>query len=202
MSWYEMTKFEWWATQPLLPNKPCGVLRVDDRLVLNGIFWILRSGSLWRDLPERYGPRTTCYNRFPRWTKAGVWDRIMEAINDAYGGDVRIIDGTSVRVHHSTATLKKSHPDRCLGRSRGGLTTKIHALTDNDGLPVKLVITPGQTHDIQAAAEHLKDIRKGQMLLADRAYYADWLREMVFEKHGWANIPPKTNRKAPICFSP
>lgn len=75
-------------------------------------------------------------------------------------------------------------------------------MTDNDSLPAKLVITPGQTQDIQATAELLKDILKGQMLLADRAHDADWLREMVFEKGGWANIPPKTNRKAPICFSP
>jgi len=89
-------------------NKPRGVPRVDDRRVLNGIFWVLRSGSPWRDLPERYGPHTTCYNRFRRWTKAGVWDRIMDAITDAYDGDVRMIDGTSVRVHHSAATLKKA----------------------------------------------------------------------------------------------
>jgi hypothetical protein len=63
------------AISPLLPNKPRGVPRVDDRRVLNGIFWVLRSGSPWRDLPERYGPRTTCYNRFVRWRKAGIWDR-------------------------------------------------------------------------------------------------------------------------------
>jgi transposase len=75
-------------------------------------------------------------------------------------------------------------------------------LTDNDGLPAKLVITPGQTRNIQAAAELLKDICKGQTLLADSACYADWLCEMVFDKGGWANIPPNTNRKAPICFSP
>lgn len=62
----------------------------------------------WRELPERYGPYTTCYNRFRRWTKAGVWERIMDAITDAYGGDVRMIDGTSVRVHHAAATLKKA----------------------------------------------------------------------------------------------
>jgi hypothetical protein len=67
---------------------------------------------------------------------------------------------------------------------------------------VKLIITPGQTHDIQAAAELLSDIRKGQMVLADRAYDADWLRDLVFERGGWANIPPKANRKSPICFSP
>src|SRR5262249_50854209 len=52
-------------------NKPRGVPRVDDRRVLNGIFWGLRAGAPWRDLPERYGPRTTCYNRFVRWRKAG-----------------------------------------------------------------------------------------------------------------------------------
>jgi len=76
--------------------------------VLNGIFWVLRSGAPWADLPERYGPKTTCYNRFRRWTRAGVWDRIMDALTEAYNGDIQMIDGTSVRVHHSAATLKKA----------------------------------------------------------------------------------------------
>ena len=61
--------------KPMLPNKPRGIPRVDDRRVLNGIFWALRSGAPWRDLPEIYGPRTTCYNRFVRWRRAGVWDQ-------------------------------------------------------------------------------------------------------------------------------
>lgn len=64
MSRYDLTDFEWRVIEPLLPHKPRGVPRVDDRRVLNGIFWVLRSGTPWRDLPERYGPRTTCYNRF------------------------------------------------------------------------------------------------------------------------------------------
>ena len=105
---YDLSEFEWRVMEPLLPNKPRGVPRVDDRRVLNGIFWVLRSGYPWRDLPGRYGPHTTCYNRFRRWGKAGVWDRIMDAITDASGGDLRMIDGTSVRVHHSAATLKKA----------------------------------------------------------------------------------------------
>ena len=69
-------------------------------------------------------------------------------------------------------------------------------------MPVKLAITPGQTHDIQAAAELLSDVRQGQMVLADKAYDADWLRAMVAERGGWANIPPKSHRKNPVCFSP
>jgi len=63
---YELTDYEWAAIKPMLPNKPRGVPRVNDRRVLNGIFWVLRSGAPWRDLPESCGPYTTCYNRFVR----------------------------------------------------------------------------------------------------------------------------------------
>ena len=58
---YELSDYEWTAIKPMLPNKPRGIRRVNDRRVLNGIFWVLRSGAPWRDLPETYGPRTTCY---------------------------------------------------------------------------------------------------------------------------------------------
>jgi transposase len=103
---YDLTEFEWKTIQPLLPNKPRGVPRVDDRRVLNGIFFILRSGSPWADLPERYGPCTTVYNRFNRWRKAGIWDRLMDAIIEAHGGKVQMIDSTSVRVHQQAAAQK------------------------------------------------------------------------------------------------
>ena len=75
--------------------------------MLNGIFWVLRSGAPWRDLPERYGPRTTCYNRFNRWRKAGVWDRLMDAISAAHDGEIQMIDSTSIRAHQQAATAKK-----------------------------------------------------------------------------------------------
>lgn len=80
--------------------------RVDDHRVLNGIFWVLRSGAPWCDVPERYGARTTCYNRFVRWRKAGVWDRMMDAITAAHTGDIQMIDSTSVRAHQQAATVK------------------------------------------------------------------------------------------------
>lgn len=77
---YELSDYEWTAIKPMLPNKPRGVRRVNDRRVLNGIFWVLRSGAPWRDLPAIYGPRTTCYNRFVRWRQAGIWDQIMDRL--------------------------------------------------------------------------------------------------------------------------
>jgi len=66
MSRHDLTDFEWRVIEPLMPNRPRGVPHVDDRRALNGIFWVLRSGAPWRDLPERYGPRTTSVGReFP-----------------------------------------------------------------------------------------------------------------------------------------
>ncbi len=63
---YELTDFEWSIIAPLLPNQPRGVAGVDDRKVLNGIYWRLRTGSPWADIPRRHGPSATCYNRFTR----------------------------------------------------------------------------------------------------------------------------------------
>jgi len=105
---YEITDFEWSIIEPLLPNKPRGVKRADDRKVLNGIYWRLRSGSPWDEIPERYGPHTTCYNRFVRWGRAGVWDRIFEAVSKAYDGDLQMIDSTSIRVHQHAANARKA----------------------------------------------------------------------------------------------
>src|SRR3981081_1751544 len=108
MQGYELTDFEWGVIGPLLPNKPRGVPRVDDRRALNGIFWVLRTGAPGRALPKEFGPSTTCYNRFVRWRKAGVWDRIMTAVSQAYDGNVQMIDSTSVRVHQHAVNSKKA----------------------------------------------------------------------------------------------
>src|SRR5436190_18671484 len=105
MGRYELTDSEWKAIEPCLPNKPRGVPRVNDRRVLNGIFWVLRSGARWADLPERYGPPTTIYNRFNRWRKAGVWDRLMDVVTKAHDGNVRMIDTSIVRVQRPSWLL-------------------------------------------------------------------------------------------------
>jgi len=195
MSRYDVTDFEWRVIEPLLPNKPRGVLRVDDRRVLNGILWVLRSGAPWRDLPERFGPRTTCYNRFARWRKAGVWDRLMDAITAAHDGDIQMIDSTSVRAHQQSATAKRGGADRCLGRSRGGLTTKIHVVVDARGLPIRLGLTAAQTHDGQIADTLLNRLRPRTIVLADKAYDADRIRELIQDQGATPNIPPKSNRR-------
>lgn len=110
MARYELTDAEWNIIAPLLPNEPRGVPRADARRVLNGIFWRLRSGAPWADIPERYGPHTTCYNRFVRWRAAGVWDQILKAVSQAYNGKIQMIDSSIVRVHQHAANGEKKWP--------------------------------------------------------------------------------------------
>ena len=107
MARFDLTDVEWELIGPLLPNKPRGVARVDDRKVLNGIFWVLRTGSPWRDLPDRYGPSTTVYNRFNRWAKAGVWVRVFEELAARSPDSMQFIDSSIIRAHQHAATGKK-----------------------------------------------------------------------------------------------
>jgi transposase len=104
---FDLTDTEWSVIAPLLPNKPRGVPRKDDRRFLNGIFYILRTGSPWRDLPERYGPYTSIYNRFNRWAKKGVWLHVFEALAQRSPQSLHLIDSSIIRAHQHAAGGKK-----------------------------------------------------------------------------------------------
>jgi len=107
MARYDLSEAEWRLIAPLLPNKPRGVARVDDRRVVNGIFCVLRTGSPWRDLPERYGPYTTVYNRFNRWARKGVWLRVFETLAASSPQSMHLIDSSIIRAHQHAAGAKK-----------------------------------------------------------------------------------------------
>jgi transposase len=107
MARFDLSDREWGLIRPLLPNKPRGVPRVDDRRTLNGIFYVLRTGSPWRDLPERYGPYTTVYNRFNRWARAGVWVRVFETLAAKSPGSMALIDSSIIRAHQHAAGGKR-----------------------------------------------------------------------------------------------
>ena len=107
MARYDLSEAEWRLIEPLLPNKPRGVARVDDRRVINGIFYVLRTGSPWRDLPSRYGPSTTVYNRYNRWAKAGVWLKVFEALSAGSPQSLHLIDSSIIRAHQHAAGGKK-----------------------------------------------------------------------------------------------
>ena len=125
----------------------------------------------------------------------------MDALAAAHDVTVQMIDTSIVRVHQHGSCISGNAVQH-MGRSRGGLTSKIHAVVDANGLPVRLGLTPGEAHDNRLCSVLLSGLRPRTMLLADRGYDADWIRALVREQGAWANIPPKRNRKESICFSP
>ena len=109
----ELTDQAWAEREPLLPvNRGRGKPWADHRRVINGILWKLRTGAPWRDLPARYGPWQTCYDRFVRWRRDGTWDRLLAHVqtkSDAVGEVVWevSIDSTAVRAHQHAAGARK-----------------------------------------------------------------------------------------------
>ena len=93
---------------------PNGRKPADHRLVLDGIFWIARTGAPWRDLPEEFGKWSSVYRQFRRWTLAGLWELILEALNESaiVPDSVQMIDSTIVRAHHCAAGAKGGLRDR------------------------------------------------------------------------------------------
>jgi len=105
---------------PLLPpQRPrTGRPAKDHRTVLNGSLWVLRTGTPWRDLPERDGPWLPIYSRFRRWRDAGIWDRVLRTLqteaahDDTLDGSLTMIDGSTIRAHQQAAGAKKGGPIR------------------------------------------------------------------------------------------
>jgi transposase len=121
MKRYDLTDEEWTIIEPVLPQGRPGPKRKNDRRVMNGIFWVLRTGAPWRDLPDRYGPYTTAYNRFNRWRKAGIWDRLMDAVTSAHDDQLQMIDSSIVRVHQHASGVKKTVEIVVSGAAEAGL---------------------------------------------------------------------------------
>ena len=169
MARYNLPDEAWTLIHPLLPVGPitprAGRPWAEHRMIINGMFWVLCSCAPWRDLPERYRPWKTVYNRLSRWSKSGVINIIFNNLLTALDAHALIdwsataLDGSNTRALRCAAGAKK-HPDitgdNGLGRSRGGFGTKIHLATDASGLPLNIVLSPGQAHEIQFA-QHLLD---------------------------------------------
>lgn len=122
----------------------------------------------------------------------------MQAITAPRQGNIQMIDSTSIPAHQQAATAKKEDRDHCLGRSRGGLTTKIHVVVDAQGLPIRFGLTAGQAHDGKITDALLDHVGPRAIVLADKAYDAD---KLIQERGAAPNIPPKSDRRWKPCFS-
>jgi len=185
---------QWLAINPSLPKNQLRAPRDDDRRIISGIVHVLKSGCRWQDTPTAYGPPTTIYNRFRRWSIKGHWRRLFTALVELKPDHVQMIDSTTAKAHRSAARGKGAS-EQAIGRSRGGRTTEIHAAVDGSGRPIAFEITPGQLGDVRAALALLQPLPPPHQCMADTAYDSNGLRSFMSERGTCSVIQNKRTRK-------
>lgn len=171
------------------------------RRFIEAVYFISRTGCQWRLLPPYFGKWTTVYKRFRRWSSRKIFESLFHSTIDRNQQDEVMIDSTVVRAHAcSSGYQKNSLQEQALGSSAGGFSTKIHALVDSLGHPIKFLLSPGQKHESTLALELTKPI-VGAKVLADKAYDCHLFREQLKARNCQAVIPNKSNRKKkePFC---
>lgn len=163
-------------------------------MVLDALFYRLRNAGPWRDLPEGFGPWRTIYGWHRLWAREGLWARMLARMARKVRNRIRLVDGTHVRVHQCAANPKGGAAAQAMGKTRGGRNSKIMALTDVRGLPVKLSLIEGQAYEGHHVIELLDDPR-GLMVVGDKGFDDDKLRKQLEEVGAEHCFPSKSNRK-------
>ena len=181
------------ALAPHLPMVHTGPERQDDRRIISGIVHRFREGCRWRALPEEYGPYTTVFNRYNRWSRRGLWQRLFAAlVEHADPPALVMIDSSAAKAHRSASGAQKgvrrpSH--RPLARRPHD---EIHAIVDTEGRPRAFLLTGGNVADIKGAAPLLASIGPSKHTIADKGYDADHLRSFLDERGTEPVIPNKS----------
>lgn len=209
-----MTDEQWARLGPLLPpQRPrTGRPARDHRTVVSAILWVLRTGAPWRDLPERFGPWSTAWSRFRRWTAAGIWSRVLAALQRAADRAGRLdwrthyVDGTVVRAHQHAAGARGGQHHEALGRSRGGFSTKVHLRAEGGGKPMALVLSGGERHEslyVEALLTEGSVRRAGRgrprcrpmQLVGDKGYSYPTVRRTLARRGIRAVIPRRRDQR-------
>jgi transposase len=171
----------------------------DLRRFIEAVVWILRSGAPWRDLDDRFGRWESVYRRYRRWALTGRWETLRRSLTVVRNGELLLLDSTIVKAHPHAAGARKGRQGgggEGLGRSRGGFTTKLHALITQDGQLVRYVLTGGEVNDITQAKELVR-AGEGSAVVGDRAYDCNAFITHVEELGMRAVIPSRSTRKLP-----
>jgi transposase len=196
---FVLSDAQWERVAPLLPGKigDPGRSGADNRRFLEAVLWIARVGAPWRDLPEMFGNWNSTFKRFRRWVEKDVFARLFRVLSGDPDFEYALVDGTLIRVHQHGTGAKGGTSRQAIGRSRGGLTTKIVALVDGLGNLARFVLLPGPRHDSIGVAPLIEGIEIGA-LIGDKGFDTDWLRTDLNDRGVLAVIPPKAGRKIDI----
>jgi len=194
----EISDAEWEAIYPILAaHKRVRIRCVEQcRSFLVAVLWVLRGGMPWRMLPDSLGRWNSIFKRFSRWCGYGVWETVHSGCVHQPDLQAVFIDSTVNRAHPCAAGAAGSNAeDEALGRSRGGFSTKVHAITDALGNPLEFVLTGGQASDIGQAEKLLALTPVGaKAFVGDKGYDADSLILAIQKRDMTPVIPPRGHR--------
>ena len=204
---FQLSDQEWARIENCFPRRRGNrgfAQQIPSRVVFEAVLLRTRTGCPWRDLPWEYGHWHAIETRWRRWARAGVPQRAMVAwyLEQVAAGSLDRalvhLDSTVVRAHqHAAGALKEKGP-QALGRSRGGLGTKIHAVVFNERQVLGIILTGGQAGDAPVGEELLEGVLEREEVKAvagDRAYDSDAIRALLARAGKEAVIPPRANRK-------
>jgi transposase len=164
--------------------------------MVEAIFYVLRTAIAWRDMPACYGPWNSVYTRWRRWCSLGLWQEILRLLSQHAVGRVRFIDGSHIKLHQFGTNHAGGQSAQAIGRTKGGLNTKLCALVEGRGRLMAAVLAPGQAYEVEAAAP-LFDALKTVLLVGDKGFDVDVLRQKMLDQGCLACIPPRSNRRSP-----
>ena len=199
-TYYNIPEALWENLKLILPTEgsPKGGRPTGDvRNFLNAIHWILRSGSPWRSLPSCFGSWKTVYSRFRRWQKRGYLTAILKLLATEADRETVMIDGSYVHAHkHSAGARHSSGSDQALGRSRGGFTSKIHAVVDGLGNLIAFTLTGGECSDVKKSYSLLKEYHN-TTVVADKGYDSEALVQQLKNQQCIPIIPSRRTNRCP-----
>lgn len=162
------------------------------RLMVEGMFYRLRVGCPWRDLPSHFGRWNTVYKKYNEWSKKKKWLVIFQKLSLDTDLEWEFIDGSYVKAHQHSAGASSGCTEG-IGKSRAGNTSKIHLAVDSYGLPIAFTITGGDYHDSTAARELIDLLPSPSIVIADKGYDSQHVRAQIVCRGANPIIPRRSN---------
>lgn len=168
--------------------------------MVTGIWFIMRTGIPWRDLPAHYGPWSSVYTRWRRWCAAGLWPRLLAELSGGACGRIRSVDCSHIKVHQDAANPVGGAEAQGMGRTKGGFNSKLAAVVDALGRAVGLTVAPGPRPDLEACAPLAAHLA-GQWVVGDKGFDSSAFRVELADAGAMVCIPPRRSRCLDYYFS-
>lgn len=168
--------------------------------MFEAMVYMLRVGCPWRDLPEIYGPWNSVYTRWRRWCLAGLWAKLLRVLARGAQGTLRFLDSSHIKVHQDASNPAGGQQNQAIGRTKGGLNTKLSAWVDGRGRAVSLSLASGPASDVLVAQAAARPTLRGTITVADKGYDSDGFRTQLRRWGSRPCIPSRCNRLQPASW--